>query len=319
MDRAMADPHGDPHFRGRLPAALGLLMATLCIAAVLAPRSASAAPVLMRTQALTPRLPVPGGFVMQASNGYTLLVLGVPPRERRPSSVEIIAFAKNSTAVYDVPATVTETSIQADLGDLGQISLTFQRTNHAAVGHCGKRKVSFDSGHYEGRFEFHGEEGYTSADVTSVPVDVDHLLEFFCGEVLISESSGGGPSRGASLDIRNPALGPDLSVTKSKPGAAAQITAGTSEYVNGISIERYIRLRMPSKDFTYDRRLRTATVRPPAPFSGSAHFDRTKKAGRRWSGNLTVDLPGESDVPLTGPSLRAQLSPWGSVVTHVVN
>ena len=66
---------------------------------------------------------------------------------------------------------------------------------------------------------------------------------------------------------------------------------------------------MPGADFTYDRHLRTATVSPPAPFAGSAHFDLGKKAGRRWSGDLTVDLPGRTATPLTGPTLRATLSP----------
>lgn len=66
---------------------------------------------------------------------------------------------------------------------------------------------------------------------------------------------------------------------------------------------------MPGGDFTYDRRLRTATVHPPAPFAGSARFDLGKKAGQRWGGDLTVDLPGRAGVPLTGPALRATLVP----------
>jgi hypothetical protein len=46
-----------------------------------------------------------------------------------------------------------------------------------------------------------------------------------------------------------------------------------------------------------------------APFAGSARFDLEAKAGRRWSGDLTVDMPGRADVSLTGPPLRASLSP----------
>jgi hypothetical protein len=66
---------------------------------------------------------------------------------------------------------------------------------------------------------------------------------------------------------------------------------------------------MPGRDFSYDSRLRLALVTPPGPFSGTARFDGAAKGGQRWSGDLSVDMPGRSDVPLTGPLLRASLSP----------
>lgn len=248
-------------------------------------------------------LPVPGAFRLPASNGYTFYVLSAPPRSGRPASVLIYATAKGKGASYKVPAAVTETSIQANLGELGEISVTFQRTGEAHELHCGKTSIAFDSGYYEGTVDFHGEEGYTTVEATKAP----GLVGGLCGGFI-----SGGPGRyhgGAELYVRNPALGPRLSVRKSRPGSAAEISASTSEFSNGISIARYASLRMPSADFTYDRRLRTATVRPPAPFSGSARFDLGKKAGRRWSGDLSVDLPGKSEVPLTGPTLRAALVP----------
>ena len=116
-------------------------------------------------------------------------------------------------------------------------------------------------------------------------------------------------ARGAELYIRNPGLGPQMSVSKNGPDAAARISVGVSEYTNGIAIERFTGLRMPPGDFTFDPRLRTATVRPPVPFAGTASFVRDKKAGQRWSGDLTVDMPGRANVPLTGSALRRTLVP----------
>jgi hypothetical protein len=211
--------------------------------------------------------------------------------------------------VYQAPAEVTETSIQSSLGELGEILLTFQRSNHAATAPCGKRAVRFDSGQYEGKFVFHGEEGYTSAEATTVPGDLSFLPAGLCGESF-TESSLERRS-GAELYVRNSALGPQLSVRKARPGAAALINALLSEYANGISIHRWESRWIPGKDFIYDRHLRTATIRPLPPFSGKARFDLGKEAGQRWSGDLTVDMPGRSDVPLTGPSLRATLTPAG--------
>jgi hypothetical protein len=80
-----------------------------------------------------------------------------------------------------------------------------------------------------------------------------------------------------------------------------------SEYNAGISINRYASLTMPSGSFRYSPNLQTATVRPGAPFSGAAHFDRRSKANRRWRGDLAIDMPGLSNAPLTGRQLRAGL------------
>jgi hypothetical protein len=223
--------------------------------------------------------------------------------------VSIVVAGKGKGVTYTAPATVTETSIQADLGALGEISVTFERSGIAATAKCGREKVSFDSGRYEGKIEFHGEEGYTDVVATSVPGSIDYWLAEACGATFSGGSYGNPRARGAELYIRNPALGPEMSVSKSRPGAVVRISVGVSEYNDGIAIERFTSLRIPAGDFTFDRRLRTATVRPPAPFAGAASFDRGKKAGQRWSGDLTVDMPGRADVPLTGSALRATLIP----------
>jgi hypothetical protein len=293
---------------------LGVLPALFC-AAVLAVAPATAAAASQGAVAANNPLPIPGAFRLTSSNGYTLYVIGMESREGNSGSVLIFASTKGKGVSYRAPAAVTETSIQADLGELGEISVSFQRTNQATSVPCGKKTIRFDSGVYEGKIVFKGEEGYTSAEATSVPGNIDYFLSAVCGEGVISETFvGGGPSRrppGAALFVRNPGLGPQLSVTKTRAGAAASVDAWTREFTNGISIERYASLRVPSGAFTYDRRLRTATMRPPPPFAGSAHFNLGKKAGRRWSGSLTVDLPGRAGLPLTGPSLRATLSPYG--------
>lgn len=230
------------------------------------------------------------------------------PHAEAPGKLLLIASAQGKGVTYSAPATVTETSIEADLGELGEISVAFQRSNRAATVPCGKRTIRFDSGQYEGRIDFHGEEGYTSVEATTAPGNIDFWLGGFCGGGFV-ESSPPEPVRGAALFVQNPALGPELSVRTSRPGAVALITAWTREFNNGISIERVVGLRMPGAGFSFDRSLRTATVRPPEPFSGGARFDRSMKAGRRWGGDLTVDLPGRADVPLTGPVLRATLEP----------
>jgi hypothetical protein len=248
---------------------------------------------------------VPSAFQVHAGNGYTLTVLAAPPRGGDSGSLLILAAARGKGAFYAAPATVTATSIQSNLGELGEMSVTFQPAEQPKSIPCGKGDLRVESGSYEGKIDFHGEEGYTSVEATSAPASFA-VFAAVCGSRPGNVTSG---PQGVRLDVRSPRLGPRLSVEKNHPGGRALITAAISEKSDGISIERFTSLQMPGADFKYDSRLRTATVRPPAPFSGSARFDLGKKAGRRWSGNLTVDLPGKSDVPLTGPTLRAKLAP----------
>lgn len=298
--------------RRRAQAVGQALLACIGFAALLVTASPAPTPALASTAvafkaaALSQPLPAPGGFRLQASNGYSVVVLGVPAREGHPAAIVIIVNSKHRGVTYAAPATVTETSIQANLGELGEISVTFHPSGQPATARpkCGGRPVSFDAGYYEGKIDFHGEEGYTEVDATSAPGNIDFWLNLLCP----GTGGGHGPFLpGAELHVRNPQLGPEFTVVKNRPDARARVGVSVSEYRGGISIERFATLLMPAGAFRYDPRLQTATLDPPAPFAGTGRFDRSKKANRRWSGDLTVDMPGREDVALTGASLRATL------------
>jgi hypothetical protein len=280
---------------------MAAVVALLCVPAFAVGASAAKSPPATEAPLL-----IPGAFRLPASNGYTLYVIAEPARAGRSASLLVYATAKNRGVRYSVPATVTETSMQADLGAMGRISVIFHPANQTETITCHKQVIPFAAGQWEGEIHFQGEEGYTSADATAAPGNFDYVRTELCG-VFYSGTPGGGPQPGAELFLRNPGLGARLAVSKPRPGAAAQIFASMSEYANGISVARYVSLRMPGKGFTFDRHLRTASVRAPTPFTGSARYVRDNKAGQRWSGNLTVDMPGRSGVALTGQTLRAYL------------
>jgi hypothetical protein len=54
--------------------------------------------------------------------------------------------------------------------------------------------------------------------------------------------------------------------------------------------------------------LSTATVTPPAPFSGEGSFRHADDGTKSWTGSLAVSFPGAPDVPLTGPEFEVGLS-----------
>lgn len=268
------------------------------------------------TSAASP-LPPPGGFKLKASNGYSIFVLGALAHQGRPAGIGVFVIGRHGGAIYSAPATVSETSIQADLGALGKIAVTFHPSDEERTvrSKCGGKPVSFDSGYYEGTIDFHGEQGYTKIEASKARGDLGLLLDILCPG---SSGVSGGPFLpGAELDIEangpRPGphlnrLGPHLRVIKNRPSTRAHFEAGISERSNGVSIDRYAGLIASAHTFEYDPKVKTATVRPPAPFSGTAHFHRNAKPGNRWTGDLSVDLPGKPGVKLTGGHLRASLA-----------
>jgi hypothetical protein len=249
---------------------------------------------------------IPLSFRIPATNGYSIFVMASEPRVGQPGSVGIYVRKGQTGVSYTAPAVVTETSIAADLGNLGRISVDFHPTGQALAKHPGCKGVSLPvaEGSYEGTISFHGEEGYTDAEATSVPADAGPLLAGLCS---FGVGGGGRNPSGAELNVRNPGLGPRFTAIKAEPTGPAHFIVEVSEYSVSVSIVRYAAFSMPARTFRYSAKLQSATVQPLAPFSGVAHFDRERKANHRWSGDLTVDVPGLSDAALTAPQLRAVL------------
>jgi hypothetical protein len=255
------------------------------------------------------RPPYPPGFTIEASNGYSAFVFGVPAHKGNSPTIVILVTGKRDGVFYSAPATVTEKSVQASLGALGEIAVTFHPSGQARAerSDCGGKPFPFDSGYYEGTIVLHGEEGFTDIEATRAPGDLGFLLNIVCPG--ISGESGGPFMPGAELNIgaNRSDLGPHLRVVKNRPNARAHYEVGVSEMSDGVSIERFAGLITPAGSFDYDPKVQTASVHPPAPFSGSAQFHHDAEPRNRWTGNLTVDLPGRAGVKLTGGGLQAKL------------
>lgn len=221
----------------------------------------------------------------------------------------IFVLGKRNGAVYEVPATVTKTSMQASFGALGEIAVTFHPSGRATRVRpsCSGRSFAFDSGSYEGTIRFNGEEGFTSVEATSAKGDLGFLIDLLCPG--ISGGSGGPFLPGAELNayVGSSHQGAHVKVVKNRPSAAAHFEADVSEVHEGVSIGRFANAVEPAGTFVFDSKVRTATLHPSAPFSGTGRFTRAAPPANRWSGDLTVDLPGRAGVKLTGSGDRAHL------------
>lgn len=243
------------------------------------------------------------GFHLHASNGYELLALAgaAPEGGEGWIGLFLIKGDKHSAVTYAAPATVTPKIIEADLGELGRISVTRMATGRMKQVHWGckpGRTKRVEAERYEGTIEFHGEEGFADVIADSAPLDPKP-----CG---VADERGRTPGKtlpGARLSAekrRIDAYGFDFYAVQNRPGARTEVGAEVEEHRGAMEIHRATWIWASAEALRYDRRLRTATVKPPAPFSGHGSF-RSRDRGRNlWTGNLTVDLPGRSDVPMTG-------------------
>ena len=172
---------------------------------------------------------------------------------------------------------------------------------------CAKKQVKqAEALRYEGTIEFRGEEGFAEATATSAPLDYPTL----CVGV---ESVPGGRNQvlpGARLDVEKSHRSKrriEFDATQRRPGAGIAVSVEVEEYRREMVIYRVTGTWAPPGALRYGPRLRTATVKPPAPFSGHGTYRRNARRANQWTGNLSVDLSGRSDVRLTGRSFVASL------------
>jgi hypothetical protein len=253
-------------------------------------------------------------FRLEGSNGYSIVAYAA--NERADGRGEIVLFVgrRNAGAIYAAPAMLTATSVEANLGSLGEVSLEVipSGKEKRLRSSCGEEPetTTFEPQRYRGNFEFHGEERYTDA-VTDAPREYTRFfLRLICGSSISGETGGARlPGARLRLHAHRGSFRLALQANKNRPGAHTRFEVETHEKLQGIWISRSRTLWVGASAFGYDQLLRSATLEPPAPFSGRASFHRGAVASNRWTGNLTVDLPGRSDVPLTGSGIGATLVP----------
>jgi hypothetical protein len=249
-------------------------------------------PSVLEANPLTP-LSAPGAFKVKGSNGYSLLVFGAPAHKGQPATVGIFVLGKRDGAIYEVPATVTETTMQADFGVLGEIAVTFHPSGRAkrVRPSCGGKSFAFDSGSYEGTIRFSGEEGFTSVETTSAKGDLGFLIDILCPGTL--GESGGPFLPGAELNayVGSSRHGAHVRVVKNQPSAAAHYEADASEVHEGVSIGRFANVVEPADTFVFDPKVKTAILHPSAPVLGHGAVQADRPAGESLVGPIDRRSP----------------------------
>lgn len=251
------------------------------------------------------RAPSLTGFRLPASNGYDFFALAGAPAEGGDGWISLVLERGGHMGViYSAPARVSRTTIDADLGKRGSISVTrvpTGRTKTVRRGCKPGRTRQVEAQRYEGAVEFHGEEGFADVSAASAPLEPLN----FCGSGDERGRQTPGKSLpGARLDVEKRRLEKyrlEFDAIQRRPGARTEVGAEVEEHRGEMEIHRATRLWASADALHYDRRLRTATVRPPAPFAAT----RASTPPPCRSPPLHPPLDGEPDRRLPRPLERA--------------
>jgi hypothetical protein len=259
---------------------------------------------------------------MHGSNGYLIRIY-----RQQPGSLSVLASKGKRTVNYFIPHVGGSTErIRARLPGVGRLALHFHRRSTSRRRErwpgCTGGARSIQKGVFTGTIRLHGERSYTAVSLHRAGGEVVSVEREVC------KRSDGGHERSSDATFlaagsRTPAGLLDLFSFEfpGLPDGAAFVSfnaaldhhRGRMQIQNGVSA-----FSEDPADFRVEggRHPSSATITPPAPFTGSATFSRQPDGSIAWSGDLEVELPGVGPVVLTGPGFEPQLCVGDSCEGH---
>jgi hypothetical protein len=209
-------------------------------------------------------------------------------------------------AAYLVPATLTDHSVAAKFGSLGEFNLAFDPKK--AAGKC--RRLLFT-----GSFTFAGENGY-------VHVDADHARGSFAEQTYFGCVFGS--NAGSATFVKGTGFHLEALAGSWKHGTARRVLVDEYRRRNGRRGESIYGFQREEREgmifgrgatatgdataFRRNLKAGTATLTPPAPFTGSATLRPGPGGKGIWEGSLQLPvLDGGEPIVFTGPQFKASL------------
>jgi hypothetical protein len=286
-----------------------LLTLTLAATALLVGAPAATAAVDPKT------LPATTEFMLPASNGLRAH-LDVFNEE---FTLEI--RRRSGYAVYRVEGEATEAGLKARFGTLGVIDLTFQPTEtelEKPPKGCVGPPSRFGTGVFVGTVSFTGEGEFVRIAETEVEgrLAVWREHEWRCPrhERRVRPRRAPRPTTKAedpatlAANQRRCDCGLVAYSFPEEPGRASSFFVGfQSEEREGMEIGRVTATRAGASAFTYNHRAGTASIHPPAPFTGSGFFKRRPHSRDLWRSSIRVPLLGAAAIDMRDGGFRAAL------------
>jgi hypothetical protein len=253
---------------------------------------------------------------LKGSHGYRIYV------ERRGRQVFLLAGGTRSTVAY-VPHSRAQKSneIEARFPGVGRISVWFRPQGPSRSSQppsfpgCKSGEIVKQRGYFVGTIRFRGERGYTTAYAKRARGAIETVGKEVCKRSAFDDSDSEPESDRTEFSAYSKSGGRTVAFSASSVSVSDQtlLTA-----FSGFIGERRRGMKIFRSTFVSGERAGivpgdtrpfplSATITPPAPFQGSAEFQRTPEGDSTWTGSLTVPLPGLGRVSLAGPDFTARL------------
>lgn len=229
-------------------------------------------------------------------------------------SATMILSRGPQVAFYSTLAKVTAERVTARFGGLGELDYRFAPKRNGSIECTGSEN---GEAVFEGTFDFTGENGY-------VHIEADHAEGFFqiypepknCPQKRLARRfvpyhpsySDEGATLHARAGSRAKGTMREISVYDDGRHGSHKVAvfATLAERREGMVVARGVQLAAGSRAFRWNMEKGTATLRPPAPFTGSATFTRHGHDGHgTWRGSLVMPILGGEPVELAGREFRA--------------
>jgi hypothetical protein len=217
-------------------------------------------------------------------------------------------------AYYTTPAKVTADRVTARFGTLGALDFRYAPKRRGRI-----RCTGSEDGEaaFEGTFTFTGENEY-------VHLEADHAKGAFqvypepksCPRARLARrvvpyhptySSDGATLNAKAVSRTQEVVREVIAYDQGGRGShRIAIYAVLAEAREGMSVQRGVTVAARSDAFHWSLEKGTATLLPPAPFTGSAHFVRHGDNGHgTWIGSLGMPVLGSEPVEMAGSDFRA--------------
>jgi len=229
-------------------------------------------------------------------------------------SATLIIAKDQQVAYYSVPAKVTAKRVTARFGSLGELDFTFAPKRNGSTRCTGAEEGEAT---FEGTFAFTGENEYVHLEAdraegsfqiypepkgcrqTGRPRRAVPYRPSYSSEGVTLRAQAGSPQQGVIREV-------DVYDAGGRGPHRVGVSAVLAEEREGMSVQRGVSGPARSSAFSWSLAKGTATLRPPAPFTGSAHFVRQGNNGHgTWTGSLSMPILGGEPVELAGSAFRA--------------
>lgn len=244
---------------------------------------------------------------LAGTHGYRITILAF--------SEDVLVTARKRTA--SVSYVVLQGGLKGDrvharLPGVGRVFLRFhdRRHPHGQPEKGCSESATTRKGVFIGTVKIEGERGYTRAVSHHVRGEIGQEGQGKCrqratararkaaGRLLsASTSRGKGRLSFSAIDYPSSFLGSELLFSASLVRLRGKM---------GVITTQGAAARHPT-DLEIAAPPRSASVTPPAPFTGSASFQQEAAHQFGWAGDLGVELPGVGEVSLAGPKFEASV------------